>query len=489
MTYGEITHGPHVKRDGKRKTTRDAWSIQCLPHVAIRIKRVFARIDKGQFGTLLLDDTPENCRELLWFLDRYPMKVDPLDRLQDRANQHKEEERRVGLLLRGSTPTLPFDLAVPLREYQKTAVAMVLSSGALLLADDVGLGKSCQAIGMFADPKTLPALVITLTHLPRQWEREIARFTPHLRVHVAKTTNPEELHKKRSKMPLFDGGFPDVIVMNYHKIAGWAHELSGRVRSIVLDEGQELRSGPGTEKYNGVQHVAEKCDYRMALTATPIFNFGGEMFHLLNILKPDAIGSIDEFKREWCQGSYDDRPKIHDPEAFGGYLRDQGLMLRRTRKDVGREIPPVTTIVETIDADIDAIHAVETRADELAHIILTQGGLPKGAQLRASEELSWRLRQATGIAKARTVADFCRILVENGEKLVLFGYHHEVYEIWKERLADLAPAFYTGRESDAQKQESIERFTDGRASILVMSVRAGAGPGRVAEVLPDGRLR
>ncbi len=95
--------------------------------------------------------------------------------------------------------------------------------------------------------------------------------------------------------------------------------------------------------------------------------------------------------------------------------------------------------------------------------------------MRSSEELDWKLRQATGVAKAGFVADFVKLLVESGEKVVLYGWHLDVYAIWKERLADLKPAFYTGSESTPQKEESRRRFIAGETQVLIMSLRAGAG--------------
>ena len=68
-----------------------------------------------------------------------------------------------------------------------------------------------------------------------------------------------------------------------------------------------------------------------------------------------------------------------------------------------------------------------------------------------------------------------RLLVESGERVVLYGWHHEVYSIWREQLADLAPVFFTGHESIPQKDAARAAFVEGRAKVLVMSLRAGAG--------------
>ena len=99
-----------------------------------------------------------------------------------------------------------------------------LTHGFLLIADDVGLGKTASAICSFTDPRTLPAVVVTLTHLPWQWEDEIRKFAPRLRTHVIKKGTPYELPK------FLDRG-PDVVIINYQKLSGWADVLRSIVRA------------------------------------------------------------------------------------------------------------------------------------------------------------------------------------------------------------------------------------------------------------------
>lgn len=63
----------------------NAWKIKCDPHVALRLKRVFAKISPSAHGTYALSDTDENARDLLWFLERYPMEVRDQKQLEKRA--------------------------------------------------------------------------------------------------------------------------------------------------------------------------------------------------------------------------------------------------------------------------------------------------------------------------------------------------------------------------------------------------------------------
>lgn len=464
---------------GEARLVGGQWVVTAPPHVLMRMKRVFGRLAKGKTKELHLRDTPEVCRELDWFSQRFPLEFSDRDHLVARSKHHQHVAREVAALMAGSSAPRAFELAVPAREYQKIAAEMWLRRRSLLLADDLGVGKTASAICGLVEPETRPALVVTLTHLPEQWKRELARFAPGLHVHVLKGAKPYPLTiDKPGQGALFDG-FPDVIISNYHKLAGWSDVLAGRVRSVVFDEAQELRVGTGrnvSEKYAAAKSIAEQAEYRLGLTATPIYNYGIEFWSVLSVLAPTELGEKEEFRTEWCTSSFDERKaKIKDPRAFGTYLRESGLMLRRTRSDVGRELPAASVVMHHVDADLDELKRVEQSAAELARLILSTSGTGGFAKMKASEELDYRLRQATGIAKAPFVARFVRMLVESGEPVVLFGWHKEVYRIWASSLEDLGVVFYTGAESSTQKASSVAAFTEGKAKVLVVSLRAGAG--------------
>jgi len=363
---------------------------------------------------------------------------------------------------------------------EETRCIKVSSARGIYITDGyIVTHNTASSICALTDPRTLPALVVTLTHLPQQWADEIKKFMPRLHVHIVDGGKPYPLNRpkgSRGNQLVLVSSFPDVIVMNYHKLAGWAETLAPMVKSIIFDEIQELRTGPGTAKYEAAKHISDRVDFRCGLSATPIFNFGGEIWNVLDVLAPGELGTEHEFRREWCVsgGGMNDKPKLGDPKAFGHYARDAGLMLRRTRAEVGRELPPLSVVPHLIEYDEAALSKVSASVAELAKIILSQGGMGID-KLRASEELSWKLRQATGIDKAPYVADFVRLLVESGEQVVLYGWHREVYHIWLDRMADLKPALFTGTESTSQKQEAKRRFLAKETPVLIMSLRAGAG--------------
>lgn len=466
-----------MKTVGTATLKKSIWEIEAQPHALIRLKRLFGRAAK-EHGKVRLKNTEEVCRDLVWFCQRFPLEVTPRDVMEGRARAFDERAQAVEDLLSGKIDPRPFDLAIPARTYQRVAADMALRSGGLLIADEVGIGKTVTAICTLMDPETRPALVVTLAHLPRQWERELHRFAPGLKVHVVRKGTPYDVTRRRrtpkGQLSLVADSFPDVLIMNYHKLAGWADALAPKIRTVVFDEVQELRRRE-SNKYKAAQHFAEQAALRIGLSATPIYNLGGEMWSVLNVLCPGGLGTWTEFIREWCGGmSNQGKAKVQNPKAFGLALREQGLMIRRTRTDVGRELPELTKVIHHVEADAKALDDVADAAAELAKIILAQGG--KGlTKMRASEELDWRLRQATGIAKAPYIAEFVRMLVDNGEKVVLYAWHREVHSLLRARLSSCTPVFYTGTESAAAKERSLHAFTQGDAKVLIISLRSGAG--------------
>ncbi len=912
MSVGQITY-----RDGR-------WRIECAAHVRTKLRRLFPEASQRAGETITLSDNDENCRDLLWFLGRYPMDMEDsaADRLRAGSSRHVDEQDQVAALLEGRHPPGDFALALPPRDYQIIAAQMLALKRGLLLADDVGVGKTVTGICPMAHADNLPALVVTLTHLPHQWAAEIKRFAPQLQVHILKSGRPYDLIPKRSKQSGETPRLPDVIITNYHKLSGWSETLAGVVRYVVFDETQELRRSD-SNKYAAAKHVAQRaalkvglsvgprselelkggpfgggwigsieeawqlldkesavslngydlvrvdhigvmsrgwtmngfawkpvrkfirhrctkpvrtlntggvslvvtddhsvfevgvnglaskssdafavgdllaadngagwesdkaeelpvdvlsiaagiprsqvvvdlsnvsrhqlgltawewqnchreatygprlpigvylkhrdilpqptavyigrgkapamppkvklsgwayvlgfylgdgwttrdrvnfaveadrseafcraldalglglrplitkrrgasveirCSNRMFATlilqvignakcfekripaewittwpraarrslldglidsdghiakrgrsrlsgsfvttslrlaldvqvllrsigvtgglhvrkpinggevsgrrivgkrdscrvhwphwavigdssgrrgkrsryawtkgrlnevplrsvanadlpehvydlemaghpsftvngllvhnsATPIYNYGEEFFNVLEVLRPAALGTREEFSREWCANS----ESIKDPQAFGEYLRREGLMLRRTRADVGRELPPVSKVPQVVDTDPEVLERVQGSAAELARTILATQESYRGQKFRATEEFNVLMRQATGIAKAPFAAQFVRLLLESEKKIILYGWHRECYALWMEQLSEFHPRLYTGSESPRQKEEAKETFLNGDCRLLIVSLRAGAG--------------
>lgn len=441
------------------------WRIKAQPHVIQVAKRLFVRAKSDIPGEIVITNTPELARDLEWFMQRYPLKVDDADRLHELATRFQKEFDFRESILTGIAKPRQFKLKIPPREYQALAAELMLSQKSLLLGDEVGLGKTCTAICLMAQKATQPVCVVTLTHLPEQWRDEIHKFVPSMSVHIVSKRENYKVTNRR-------GVWPDVLIVPYSKLAAWRDQIIEHCKLVVWDEAQELRRYD-SEKYRSAARIADAMEYRIGLTGTPIYNFGGEMYHVLRCINPGALGTFDEFSREWCNGvGMTMKPRLQDAKAFGTYLKEHHLMLIRTRKEVGRELPELTKVTHFLDPDAKEFAKSENRARELARLILQGSNQQK---FMASAEFDMLMRQTTGISKAVQVAAFVDMLINSGEPVVLFGWHRAVYDIWLAELAKHKPAMYTGTESSAEKKKNLNRFLNGETNLLIMSLRAGVG--------------
>ncbi len=459
-TYGTLSYN-------KR---RKCWVVRGDPSVTELCKRLFPGTETNRRGEARFTAHRRVVGELNWLMLRYPLTVKDADmpRWEDALAEAREyvvrrEEAR--LMPVRVTPS-PTTFLGTLRPFQEEGLAFLLRTERGLLADEMGLGKTVQALAMLSETGAYPALVVAPPHLMRNWSNEIARFvqkpdgTP-LTVHVLKGLKPYALPKA------------DIYLMHYLLLRGWKEFLpEARIPTVLFDEIQELRHA-GTEKYSAASLLAEHAQRVIGLSGTPIYNRGAEIWNVVNILDYHFLGDYESFTREWCYG-YGNQI-VAKPEQLGEKLREEGLMLRRTKRDVLQELPPKRRLVMPVDSD----DAVYRRLMEPVRQTLRQ--LKSDASADPSQRALWEMevergeRQATGIAKAPYVAQFVRALLDAGEKVLLFAHHHEVMDIYHRELRAYSPAFVTGRETPVMKERSVERFMTGKTDLCCISLRAAAG--------------
>lgn len=439
---------------------RREWQLTDLePHVTIAFKRLFPRVPTTA-TVIRVSDADDVRADLDWFMHRFPLahaEHDALREALDRIAATIAERDRI--LLPDWTPpaTMAFRPGYQPYLYQSQAAQIALRNPGLLLGDDVGLGKTISAIAVCTMGAPLPAAVVVQAHLADQWAARIQEFTT-LRAHVIKGTTPYSLPPA------------DIYIFRYSNVAGWTSIIAeDTFKTVIFDEMQELRHGRGTNKGNACYSAARRAQLRMGLTATPIYNYGDEIFNIMDFIQPDLLGKADEFAREWCSGKI-----VKNPDGLGSYLRDKGYFLRRSEDDetVAQSMPPANIIDWEVDYDQAAADDEAALTRMLAQTVLTGSFVEAG---RAARELDLKMRQMTGVAKARPVAAYVRMLLKDAPRVLLAGWHREVYSIWERELAEFSPVLYTGSESAAGKGRSAEAFTTGDSRVMMISLRSGVG--------------
>ncbi|MEO0813575.1 MAG: SNF2-related protein, partial [Myxococcota bacterium] len=235
----------------------------------------------------------------------------------------------------------PVGLQATLREYQIEGVAWMqhLREQGLggLMADDMGLGKTIQTIAHLLLEKESgrmdrPSLVLAPTSLVGNWEREIAKFAPSLRVVT--------YHGAKRQKRLADFCVADVVLSTYPLLVRDEDIFSTRdFHLVVLDEAQAIKNP--TSRVNAAAGSIH-ARHRLCLTGTPVENSLQELWALFDFASPGYLGSPERFRELY-------RDPIEKDGSTGRLeaLRDRvaPFILRRMKHTVAKELPPKTEIV------------------------------------------------------------------------------------------------------------------------------------------------
>ena len=450
-TYGTLSYNRRSK----------CWTIKGDPVVTEMAKRLFPGCDGRGRGVARFTAHRRVIGDLNWLMLRYPLEIRESDR--ERWEESLADAREAAVA-RERARLLPDQVSPPegtfageLMPFQQEGLAFLLRSRRALLADEMGLGKTVQALAFLAATAALPALIIAPPHLIRNWQREAERFLTlagGVRIHVIKGLTPYPLPPA------------DLYICHYLLLRGWKEILPEcGFRTVIFDEVQELRHA-GTEKYSAASLISSAAENVVGLSGTPIYNQGGEIWNVVNILDFHFLGDWESFSREWCYGYRSGI--VAKPELLGEYLRDEGLMLRRTKREVLSQLPPKRRLGQEIDGELMAETLPKLRR-------LRRSDLSASERALIEDQICQDERQATGCAKAPYVCAFVRALLEGDEKVLLFAHHHKVMDVYKKELKGYHPVFITGRENDAQKDAALHAFMDGRTNLCVISLRSASG--------------
>lgn len=223
------------------------------------------------------------------------------------------------------------ELKAQLRPYQQEGVRWLWWLNQLglggCLADDMGLGKTVQVLALLLLAKragdTGPHLLVVPASLIANWQSEMVRFAPSLRLLVA---HPSAMPgRELSALPPERLAGIDVVITSYGSVLRlpWLAQIQWSL--AVLDEAQAIKN-PGAKQTRAVK--ALKSRVRLALTGTPVENRLGDLWSLFDFICPGLLGTAKAFSRS-AKKMADDRETGYAP------LRKlvQPYILRRLKSD------------------------------------------------------------------------------------------------------------------------------------------------------------
>ena len=462
-----------------------------------------ARFDAAS-RTAVVPASPAAVGPLLEFVGRhgFDFSDDLVERVWEVA--HEREERMA------SSRAASADLAVEglggqLRPFQRAAVAYALGSKRTFLADQMGLGKTVEALATVQAAGAYPALVVCPASLKLNWEREARRWLPGRSVEVL---------GGRSAAGQGARGEADVAIVNYDVLSRQVSALMGRgFRGLILDESHYAKNGDAKRTKLCIR-LSRGVPLRLLLSGTPMLNRPEELVAQLRILdRLDDLGGYRHFMRRYA-GAYRNWHERHSGEGRKGEPRNLGELnrklratcyVRRTKEEVLKELPAKQRTVVPVALDNrreyeralgdvvrflgEAAENDERRMNEAVkqHEVHT-GEEPDAEAMRGirsrvragAEARAERARQLVGIealkataarGKLEAVARWVEDFLQSGEKLVLFGWHREIVAALAGRFG--APRI-TGDTPTKHRQAAVDSFQeDVDTRLLVCNVRAG----------------
>lgn len=382
--------------------------------------------------------------------------------------------------------------------YQRAGIAYAFERPSTLMADEQGLGKTIQAIGLInCSPSAKRILIICPNSLKINWRRELIKWTTQKRhiiiadskhfpeIDAILIINYDVLHKHED---VIKGTDWDILIVDE---SHWLKNKKSRRSKMVL--GLEATR---KEKANGAADIPGiNAARKIFLTGTPIANGKPkELWPLIHYLDPITWSSFWKYAPRYC-GSSQDNGWNCDGATNLHELQDKlrsTIMIRRLKKDVLKDLPPKTRKVVEIEPDSEAKEALAAEHDAFnedadnelhAKIELALAGENEAAYKDAVGQLSQRmksrsedlftLRKNTAIAKARmpAVMEMLEDAAETSEKVIIFIHHKEVGRLIAARFPQ--SVMIVGDTPIDERDRNASRFQkDPTCNVIIGSIGA-----------------
>lgn len=356
------------------------------------------------------------------------------------------------------------NLSGELMPYQKAGVKYATQARRCFIADQMGLGKTIQAIAAIEQQNAYPVLIVCPKSLKENWRRECEKWIPHRSVSIL--NSKDEVTKS------------DIIVVNYDIVSRFVDAIKFvGLKSLICDESHYVKTSSAARTKTILQ-IAKSIPTNgmiLLLSGTPITNAPQEIVSQLEIL-----GVLGKFGGKWAF------LKRYAGAYFNGYHWDtsgatntgelnirlrQICYIRRVKDDVLKELPEKSRNVVVVPGSTKGMIAYNKAERDLV-AFLTENGY------RASD--SAQHLQKTGVlkrlaseAKMESACEWIDNFLESTDrKLVVFAHNVNIVDELAKKYGGLR---VSGRDDSDARQYAIDSFqNDPDSRVIVLNLQAGA---------------
>jgi SWI/SNF-related matrix-associated actin-dependent regulator 1 of chromatin subfamily A len=351
-----------------------------------------------------------------------------------------------------------------LREYQKEGVEFLSSRLSALLADEMGTGKSAQAILSAQSVGADTVLIICPATVKENWKKECTKWGyPEYCIHII---DKKTLSSFTKKLKVMQQG---IFIINYDLAnkKEYAKVLLSREYDVLIcDEAHKLKNKDAmrTKAVYLAGGYAHRSTYKWMLTGTPVLNRPVELYTMLKNLCPERLGSFVNyiaFTARYCNGhegkwGWDATGHSFVDELSG---RLDGFMLRRLKEDVLSELPP--RLYQKVYFEND---------EQVQRLIYEE-------KHSGTEAEAISIRRKLGTAKVDQTVKWVKDFLEVEDKLILFAYHHDVTDGLMKELSKYNPVKLDGLTPENKRQQAIDIFINNPDCKVFIGQIEAAGQG------------
>lgn len=363
--------------------------------------------------------------------------------------------------------------SLPLYPYQKAGVRFMTIAENAILADEVGMGKTIQVLGVIEQLKPKRVLVLCPASLKFQWENEIKKFLPSLTTQVIHGSKDE-----RGAQWLKEAV---ITIANYELLLRDSEPQAIDWDIVITDEATRL-SNPHAKTTRIIRKLSTKHKY--ALTGTPISNRLEDVWGLVDWVAPGTLGNYFKFTEKYCvKNQYG---------AIVGYRNTESLkervkryMLRRERSSVFNELPEriVTELpVELSEEEKELYDNIrmellfeiqKTDISKINNPVMLQHTIVKLMRLQQLVDSMELLGEKTKSSKLEALKDVIGNFLEGG-KVIVYTKFAQMANILERELSDYYALKLSGAVNN--RQEVIDLFNaDNKHKVLVITDAAAFG--------------